>query len=106
MKSLLGGPVKLRLNSFLGVPFIPGTFVFRVGLLLGCSGVTSKMQALWVLNLPHLPSSSVPGCSLSLGTWKRQLQAGKNDNTLVYLAGSKELKELLAAHFDPDKINT
>lgn len=61
------------------------------------------MQALWVLNLPHLPSGSVPGCSLSLGTWKRQLRAGKNDNTPVYLAGSKELKELLAARFDPDK---
>lgn len=64
------------------------------------------MQALWVLNLLHLPSGSVPGCSLCLGAWKRQLWAGKNDNTLVYLAGSKELKELLAARFGPDKINT
>lgn len=53
-------PVKLRLSSFFGgASLLPGTFIFRVGLLLGYSGVTPKIQASWALNLCHLPSDSV-----------------------------------------------
>lgn len=39
--------------------------------------------------------------------WGRDsLGVGKVDNTLLYLAGSRELRELLAAQFYPDKYLT
>lgn len=64
------------------------------------------MQAPWALNWRHLPSCSVLAPLWVWGRGRDSRRVGKGDNTLVYLAGSRELRELLAARFYPDKYLT
>lgn len=64
------------------------------------------MQVPWVLNWRHLPSGSVLAPLWVWGLGRDSHRVGKGDNTLVYLAGSRELRELLAARIYPDKYLT